>query len=58
MAKKKPTKPRPMQVPPEPAPTWWERLTTRVSLFGVQEWVGAGVVMLIVALAVTLYVSR
>lgn len=38
--------------------TWWERLTTRVALFGVQEWAGAGVVMLIVALAVTLYVSR
>ena len=58
MAKKKPTKPRPMQVPPEPAPTWWERLTTRVSSFGVQEWIGAGVFVLVVVLVVSLYASR
>lgn len=38
--------------------TWWERLTTRVSLFGVQEWVGAGVFVLVVVLAVILYATR
>ena len=43
---------------PVPAPTWWERLTTRVSMFGVQEWVGAGVFALVVVLVVSLYASR
>lgn len=38
--------------------TWWERLTTRVAMFGVQEWAGVGVFVLIVVLAVTLYASR
>ncbi len=50
MAKKKPK--------PVPEPAWWERLTTRVSSFGVQEWVGAGVFVLVVVLVVSLYASR
>lgn len=55
MAKKKPTtvKPKP---PPEPA--WWERLTTRVSNFGVQEWAGLGVFVCLAVLLVTLYATR
>jgi hypothetical protein len=55
MAKKKP-KPKPVPAPMEPA--WWERLTTRVSRMGVQEWAGAGVFVCLVALGVILYVTR
>lgn len=55
MAKKKPTtvKPKP---PPEPA--WWERVTTRVSSMGVQEWCGVGVFVLVVVALTILYATR
>lgn len=56
MASKKKPKPKPAPAPEKV--TWWERLTTRVSMFGVQEWVGAGVFVLVVVLVVSLYASR
>ena len=61
MASKKPKQPKaklnPVPATPEKI-TWWERLTTRVSSFGTQEWVGAGVVVAVVVLVVSLYASR
>ena len=40
--------------PPPPKQAWWERLTTRVSMFGVQEWAGLGVFCGIVAIILVL----
>lgn len=58
MAAKKPKAAKPRPAPPTPPPTWWERLTTRVAGFGVQEWCGVGVFVLIVAALVILYATR
>ncbi len=55
MAKKKPTTVKPK---PAPEPAWWERLTTRVSSMGVQEWCGVGVLVLVVVVLVAIYVTR
>jgi hypothetical protein len=58
MASKKPraAKPKPAP-PPPPKQTWWEKLTTRVSMFGVQEWAGVGVFCGVVAILLVLYLT-
>lgn len=51
MARKKPTTAKPK---PAPEPAWWERLTTRVSSMGPQEWAGLGVFCSLVVIVLVL----